>query len=156
MTEFEQIRANLADELEQLNAIITESLHSDNALMQCIVADFLKAKGKQLRPMLTILSGKLFGGDLHTILMAAASVELLHNASLIHDDVIDESSVRRGRPTINRVWDNHIAVLVGDFFVSTSLSCGVATGEPRVVNVLAKRGRELSLGEINQIEATRM
>ena len=155
MTEFEQIRADLSCELEQLNAIIAESLHSDNALMQHIVSEFLKAKGKQIRPMLSILTGKLFGGELRTILMAAASVELLHNASLIHDDVIDESAVRRGRPTINRVWDNHIAVLVGDFFVSSALSCGVASGEPNVVKVLANRGRELSLGEINQIEATR-
>lgn len=155
MTEFEQIRADLAAELDELNVIIAESLHSDNALMQHIVAEFLKAKGKQLRPILSILTGKLFGGNLRTVLMAAAAVELLHNASLIHDDVIDESSVRRGRPTINRVWDNHIAVLVGDFFVSSALSCGVASGERRVVNVLANRGRELSLGEINQIEATR-
>lgn len=155
MTKFQQIRENLAHELAELNNIIAESLHSDNALMQHIVDDFLKTKGKQLRPILSILTGKLFGGDLHTILMAAASVELLHNASLIHDDVIDESSVRRGRPTVNHVWDNHIAVLVGDFFVSSALNCGVASGEPQVVRVLAKRGRELSLGEINQIDNTR-
>ena len=72
MTEFEQIRADLSCELEQLNAIIAESLHSDNALMQHIVVEFLKAKGKQIRPMLSILTGKLFGGELRTILMAAA------------------------------------------------------------------------------------
>ena len=155
MTNFDKIRADLAHELAELNCIITESLHSDNALMQHIVDDFLKKKGKQLRPILSILTGKLFSGDLRTVLMAAASVELLHNASLIHDDVIDESSVRRGRPTINRVWDNHIAVLVGDFFVSSALDCGVASGEPQVVKVLARRGRELSLGEINQIDNTR-
>lgn len=155
MTNFEQIRTDLAEELAELNVIIADSLRSDNALMQHIVNDFLKTKGKQLRPILSILTGKLFGGDLHTVLMAAASVELLHNASLIHDDVIDESSVRRGHPTVNRVWDNHIAVLVGDFFVSSALNCGVASGEEQVVRILAKRGRELSLGEINQIDNTR-
>ncbi|MGM9804781.1 MAG: polyprenyl synthetase family protein [Muribaculaceae bacterium] len=155
MNNFEQIRESLAEELKGLNNIIAQSLHSDNTLMECIVNDYLKTKGKQLRPMLSILTGKMFGGDMNTVLMAAASVELLHNASLIHDDVIDESTERRGRPTINRIWDNHMAVLVGDFFVSSSLSCGVASGEPQVVKVLANRGRELSLGEINQIEDTR-
>ena len=155
MTEFEQIRADLSCELEQLNAIIAESLHSDNALMQHIVVEFLNAKGKQIRPMLSILTGKLFGGELRTILMAAASVELLHNASLIHDDVIDESRERRGLPTINRVWDNHIAVLVGDFFVSGALHCAEFTKDFRVITAMSSLGRALSLGEIEQIDNAR-
>ncbi len=155
MTKFEEIQKNLSAELTSLNQIIAESLHSDNTLMEQIVTDFLKTKGKQIRPILSILTGQLFNGNTDTILKAAASIELLHNASLIHDDVIDESAERRGRPTINRVWDNHIAVLVGDFFVSSALTCGVASGEPRVVKVMADRARELSLGEISQIENTR-
>lgn len=155
MSEFEQIRADLQVELAELNAIIERSLRSDHQLVERIVADYLKKKGKQLRPILTILTGKLFGGSMPCVLQAAAAVELLHNASLIHDDVIDESAQRRGRPTINHVWDNHIAVLIGDFFVSSALACGVASGCHDVVRVLARRGRELSLGEINQIDSTR-
>ncbi len=155
MAKFEEIRENLKGELTQLNRIISESLCSDNALMEHIVQEFLKTKGKQIRPILSILTGRLFGGDTDIIIKAAASIELLHNASLIHDDVIDESTERRGRPTINRIWDNHIAVLVGDFFVSSALICAVGTGEPRVIKVMADRARMLSLGEISQLDNTR-
>lgn len=155
MTKFEEIRENLRGELAELNRIINESLRSDNALMEHIVREFLKSKGKQIRPILSILTGRLFGGNIDTIIKAAASIELLHNASLIHDDVIDESAERRGRPTINRTWDNHIAVLVGDFFVSSALICAVTSGEPRVIQVMANRARMLSLGEISQLDNTR-
>ena len=155
MTKFEEIRENLRGELAELNRIISESLRSDNALMEHIVREFLKSKGKQIRPILSILTGRLFGGNTDTIIKAAASIELLHNASLIHDDVIDESAERRGRPTINRTWDNHIAVLVGDFFVSSALICTVTSGEPRVIQVMANRARMLSLGEISQLDNTR-
>ena len=155
MTKFEEIRENLRGELAELNRIISESLRSDNALMEHIVREFLKSKGKQIRPILSILTGRLFGGNTDTIIKAAASIELLHNASLIHDDVIDESAERRGRPTINRTWDNHIAVLVGDFFVSSALICAVTSGEPRVIQVMANRARMLSLGEISQLDNTR-
>ena len=141
--------------MAELNRIISESLRSDNALMEHIVREFLKSKGKQIRPILSILTGRLFGGNTDTIIKAAASIELLHNASLIHDDVIDESAERRGRPTINRTWDNHIAVLVGDFFVSSALICAVTSGEPRVIQVMANRARMLSLGEISQLDNTR-
>ena len=155
MAKFEEIRENLKGELTQLNRIISESLCSDNVLMEHIVQEFLKTKGKQIRPILSILTGRLFGGDTDIIIKAAASIELLHNASLIHDDVIDESTERRGRPTINRIWDNHIAVLAGDFFVSSALICAVGTGEPRVIKVMADRARQLSLGEISQLDNTR-
>jgi octaprenyl-diphosphate synthase len=76
---------------------------------------------------------------------------MLHNASLIHDDVVDETKLRRGVPTINNTWDNHIAVLVGDFFVSTALSVGIHTGRISVLGALSELGKELSLGEIDQI-----
>jgi len=80
---------------------------------------------------------------------------MLHNASLIHDDVIDEATERRGLPTINNVWSNHVAVLVGDFFVTGALRCGVATGDGRILSALADMGRDLSLGEIDQVDIAR-
>lgn len=85
------------------------------------------------------------------VLASASAVELLHNASLIHDDVIDETRMRRGSATINGLWDNHIAVLVGDYFVSMALQEAISTGDARAVASIANLGKLLSLGEIDQI-----
>lgn len=139
----------------KLNAIIADTLRSNSALTDHIVTEYLHTKGKQIRPILVLLSGRLFGGINDRVLNAGAAIELLHNASLIHDDVIDQSQKRRGVPTINSVWDNHVAVLVGDYFVSGALSCAVRTGEPRVLTSLARMGADLSLGEIDQIDNAR-
>lgn len=89
------------------------------------------------------------------VLCGAASVELLHNASLIHDDVIDETKQRRGHDTINNTWDNHIAVLVGDFFVSNALACAIRTNDFRVISTISELGKELSTGEIDQIDVAK-
>lgn len=151
----QSIQENIADDLARLNGMIENALESNSELMTQIVSRFLKSKGKQIRPILVILSGRFFGGVNDKVLNAGAAIELLHNASLIHDDVIDESKERRGQPTINRIWDNHISVLVGDFFVSAALHCAVQTENPRITAVLSRLGRELSLGEINQIDNAR-
>ena len=116
---------------------------------------YLKNKGKLLRPIVTLLSAQFFGGINDKALQGAAALEMLHNASLIHDDVIDEAEQRRGLPTINNVWSNHVAVLVGDFFVTGALRCGVATGDGRILSALADMGRDLSLGEIDQVDIAR-
>lgn len=151
MTDIEAIHSSLAPELTQLNDLIAEKLESSNLLMTQVVADNLRTKGKQLRPILVILTAKLFGAVNPATISAAASVEMLHNASLIHDDVVDESKMRRGMPTINSIWDNHIAVLVGDFFISTSLGIAADTADWRMVSALASLGRMLSTGELDQI-----
>lgn len=127
------------------------SLTSSNKLMNQVIEGYLKSKGKLIRPILVILTAKLFGEVNDNVIAAAAAVEMLHNASLIHDDVVDDSQMRRSLPTINNVWGNHIAVLTGDFFVSNALNQGISTGDIRVVNVLAQLGKMLSLGEIEQI-----
>lgn len=141
--------------MAQLNDIIAVSLHSGNEMMNAIVTQYLASKGKQLRPMLVLLSAKLLGGTNEKVLYSGAAVELLHNASLIHDDVLDQSKLRRGKPTINSVWDNHVAVLVGDFFVSNALSCASYTGETAIMNIMANLGRDLALGEVEQINNAR-
>ena len=82
-------------------------------------------------------------------------MEILHNASLIHDDVIDDARERRGVPTINSVWSNHVAVLVGDYFVTAALRCAIETGDGRIMRVLADMGRDLSLGEMQQVSIAR-
>lgn len=151
MTPIESIRQSIASEIELLNAKIKEALESSNGLMNRVVDGYLTVKGKQIRPILVILTAKLFGSVNERTIAAAAAVEMLHNATLIHDDVVDESKMRRSRPTVNSVWDNQIAVLVGDFFVSNALQQAVATGDLRIVDALGHLGKVLSLGEVDQI-----
>lgn len=151
MTTLTQIQQAIAPELDKLNTCIARELQSSNDLMNQVVDNYLKAKGKQIRPIMVILAAKMYGNTNPHVINAAAAVELLHNASLIHDDVVDDSKTRRSRPTVNAVWDNHIAVLVGDFFVSTSLHLAISTGDIRIIDSLARLGRLLSLGEIDQI-----
>ncbi len=155
MVTLDQIQDTIKPELARLNAIIADTLHSNSALTDHIVTEYLHTKGKQIRPILVLLSGRLFGGISDRVLNAGAAIELLHNASLIHDDVIDQSRERRGVSTINSVWDNHVAVLVGDYFVSGALSCAERTAEPRVLTSLARMGADLSMGEIDQIDNAR-
>ncbi|MDO4511140.1 MAG: polyprenyl synthetase family protein [Bacteroidales bacterium] len=155
MVKLDQIQESIKPELARLNAIIAETLKSPSALTDHIVTDYLKTKGKQIRPVLVLLSAKLFGGINEQVLNAGAAIELLHNASLIHDDVIDQSMSRRGLPTVNSVWNNHVAVLVGDFFVSGALACAVRAGDMRVLNSLSRMGADLAMGEIDQIDNAR-
>ena len=151
----EHIQEQLRPELEKLGQIISTTLTSGSELTNSIVTNYLKTKGKMLRPIVALLSANFFGGINEKALQAAAALEMLHNASLIHDDVIDEATERRGLPTINSVWSNHVAVLVGDFFVTGALRCGVATGDGRILSALADMGRDLSLGEIDQVDIAR-
>ncbi|MDY5416900.1 MAG: polyprenyl synthetase family protein, partial [Sodaliphilus sp.] len=155
MVKLDQIQETIKPELAKLNAIIADTLKSPSALTNHIVTDYLRTKGKQIRPVLVLLSAKLFNGINERVLNAGAAIELLHNASLIHDDVIDQSMSRRGLPTVNSVWDNHVAVLVGDFFVSGALSCAVRAGDIRVLNSLSTMGADLAMGEIDQIDNAR-
>lgn len=155
MTKYEQIRSASAPELERLNERIRRRLTSDNALMDTIVGAQLRSTGKQIRPLVVVLCAGMFGEVTERVLAAGASVELLHNASLIHDDVVDESKLRRGLPTTNAVWDNHIAVLVGDFYTSSSLREAVETGDMRIIRTISELGRLLSLGELSQIDTAR-
>lgn len=151
MRDIKEIHTRLKPELAAMNNIIDDALHTHNQVMNDIVTKYLETKGKQIRPMLVILSAKMFGEVTDAVLCAGAAHEMLHNASLIHDDVVDETSLRRGNPTINATLGNHVAVLVGDFFVSNSLAVGIRSGNLDVVASLSALGKELSLGEIDQI-----
>lgn len=156
MTKFDEIRDLISSDLERLQKIIKQSLSSNSPLLNKIVDKYLETKGKQIRPIIVVLSAKFFGAEVSDgVLCGAASVELLHNASLIHDDVIDETKQRRGHDTINNTWDNHIAVLVGDFFVSNALACAIRTNDFRVISTISELGKELSTGEIDQIDVAK-
>lgn len=151
MENLDTILHSLKPELVSLNRIITDSLHTQNEMMDQVVSNYLLSKGKQIRPIMVILSAKLFGNCNEHTLHAGAALEMLHNASLIHDDVIDETALRRGRKTINSQWGNHIAVLVGDFFVSNALAAAIRTDRISIIQAVSDLGKELSLGEIDQI-----
>lgn len=151
MSTLEVIQQEIAPELTRLNKLISDQLSSSNSMMNQVIENYLQSKGKLIRPIIVMLSAKLFGPVSDNVLSAAAAVELLHNASLIHDDVVDEAKTRRNRPTINSVWDNHIAVLVGDFFVSSAMQQAIATNDIRIIDSLCYLGKLLSLGEIDQI-----
>lgn len=155
MEQFEKIRMRLYPELKAMNEIITDTLCTGNEMMNGIVTSYLEKKGKQIRPILVILSAKMFGDVNDDVLHAGAALEMLHNASLIHDDVVDETELRRGESTINRLWGNHVAVLVGDYFVSNALAAGIRTGHISIISALSALGKELSLGEIDQITNAR-
>ena len=151
MASLDSIKSVIAPDLARLNTLIRAQLASDNPLMDTVIQSYLTTKGKQIRPIIVMLCAKMTGDITPRVLDAAAAVELLHNASLIHDDVVDESKMRRNTPTINAVWDNHIAVLVGDFFVSMALQSAISTGDLRIIEAIGRLGKLLSLGEIDQI-----
>lgn len=151
MNPMKKIQEDLSSELAEMNDIIVTQLATTNRMMNDIVSRYLQVKGKQIRPILVILSARMFGAVSSEVLLAGAALEMLHNASLIHDDIVDETALRRGVATINATMGNHIAVLVGDFFVSNALAAGIRTGDIRVISALSALGKELSLGEIDQI-----
>lgn len=151
MSTFQSIQQSIATELEMLNNRIASTLASPNALMNQVIEGYLKSKGKQIRPIIVILSAKLLGEVNENVISAATAVELLHNATLIHDDVVDDTKLRRGQATINNIWDNHIAVLVGDFFLSSALLQAIETDDIKIIKSITNLGKLLSIGEIDQI-----
>lgn len=141
--------------IDSLNSNIAQSLASPNPLLNTISAGFLSKPGKQIRPVFTFLSAQLLGTPNQKTIDGASALELLHNASLVHDDVVDNSDKRRNAPTINKIWDNRIAVLVGDYFVSTALTLALRTNDLNIVGTIGTLGRELSTGELDQIDNAR-
>lgn len=155
MNKLDDIRASLAPDLELMEDCIRRQLATGNPMLQTIIDGCLRTHGKLIRPILVFLTARVLGGINDRVVAGAAALELLHNASLIHDDVVDETKIRRNTPTINGIWDNHIAVLVGDFFVSSSLQLAMATGDLRIINAIARLGKLLSIGELDQIYCAR-
>lgn len=152
---FEEIQQRLKPELDGMNAFIWDALKSPMPVLNEIVKGYMGKRGKQIRPLLVILSAKLLGCVNDRVLHAGASLEILHNASLIHDDVIDQTPCRRGIPTINAVWNNHIAVLTGDYMVSKSLDESIRAGSIEVSKLMSHLADILSEGELHQIFVAR-
>ena len=141
------IEAEMADFIELFNQSLT---HEDGMLGQAL-AHIRQRAGKRMRPMLILLMARNFGRVTMQTQRAAVGLELLHTASLVHDDVVDESAERRGQASVNATYDNKVAVLVGDFILSTALLNVAKTGNRQIVEYLAELGRTLSNGEILQL-----
>ena len=141
------IEHDLLDFIELFNEALT---HDDGLLSQALT-HIRQRGGKRMRPMLILLTAKNYGQVSAVTQHAAVGLELLHTASLVHDDVVDESSERRGQASVNATYDNKVAVLVGDFILSTALLHVSKTGNQRIVEYLAELGRTLAAGEILQL-----
>ena len=132
-----------------------DSLKSNVSLLDRIMHYIIKRKGKQMRPMFVFLTAKLFGKFEENTYRAASMIELLHTATLVHDDVIDEADVRRGFFSINALWKNKIAVLVGDFLLSRGLLLAVKHEEFELLKIMSTAVQDMSEGELLQIEKAR-
>ena len=151
MIQKELITKPIEAELQTLRALIQESLSSDNPLLGEALTHIRQRSGKMMRPILTLLMAKSFGKVTEKTFHAAASLELLHTASLVHDDVVDASAERRGQPSVNALFNNQVSVLVGDYLLSTSLYHGAQTGDVRVIRLISKLGQRLAEGELLQL-----
>ena len=150
----ERLAGLLADDLDGVNALIAERMASEHApRIPEVTAHLVNAGGKRLRPMLTLASARMcgYGGDHHVRL--AATVEFIHTATLLHDDVVDESGQRRGRPTANLLWDNKSSVLVGDYLFARAFQLMVETDSLRVLGILSNAAATIAEGEVLQLTA---
>jgi octaprenyl-diphosphate synthase len=145
------IRTPISNDLDDFVALFNESLSHQSGLLATVLEHIRQRGGKRMRPMLILLMAKNFGQVSAVTQNAAVGLELLHTASLVHDDVVDESSERRGQASVNASYDNKVAVLVGDYILSTALLRVSLTNHQRIVQILAELGRTLAAGEILQL-----
>ncbi|WP_269519420.1 octaprenyl diphosphate synthase [Alteromonas sp. BMJM2] len=149
--DIDQIRALSSDDMQAVNTLIQEQVDSDVALINQLGFYIVNSGGKRLRPLLTVLSAKAMGidnNDHHTL---AAIVEFIHTATLLHDDVVDESTMRRGRETANAVFGNQASVLVGDFLYTRSFQMMVSLKRMRVMQILSEATNQIAEGEVLQL-----
>ena len=150
----ESLRRLVADDMEKVNRAIIEHMHSPVALIPQLAGHIVASGGKRLRPMLTLATAGLCGytGERHIGL--AACVEFIHTATLLHDDVVDESDLRRGKDTANAVWGNQASVLVGDFLFSRAFQLMVGDGSLKVLKILSDASAIIAEGEVHQLVTT--
>lgn len=150
-----QISKPIREELEQFNKLFKDSLKSKVGIVDIVTKYILKQKGKKVRPLLVLLSGNVAGGINERTYRGAILVELLHTATLVHDDVVDSAEKRRGLPSINAVWKNKVAVLMGDYLLSRGLLISVDGNDFDFLRVVTNTVKRMSEGELLQIKKTR-
>jgi len=151
MSFIEIIKSPIKLEMQLFEKTFGEALSTDNPLLLSVNDYVLQKSGKQLRPMLVLLTAKLCGAVNTTTIYGALSLELMHTASLIHDDVVDDTLERRGKPSVNARWTNKIAILSGDYILSKALTCATRTDNLPILKSIANVGMQLSDGELLQL-----
>ena len=150
----ERLSELLSEDMEAVNTLIKTRMASENApRIPEVTAHLVEAGGKRLRPMLTLAGARICGYDGPYHVNLAATVEFIHTATLLHDDVVDESDMRRGKKTANLLWDNKSSILVGDYLFSRSFQLMVETGSLRVLDILANASATIAEGEVLQLTA---
>ena len=155
MLSVEQIMAPIFNEMVQFDEHFKETMRSKVPLLDKVTQYIVKRKGKQMRPMFVFLTAKMLGEIGEKTYEAASLVELLHTATLVHDDVVDDANERRGYFSVNALWKNKIAVLVGDYMLSRILLLSLEKENTELLKIVARSVREMSEGELLQIEKTR-
>ncbi len=151
----ELVHKVIGSELSLFEKKFSESVKSSNRLLDRIMGLIIKRKGKQMRPMFVFLSAKIAGGVNDVTFRAASLIELLHTATLVHDDVVDNSMMRRNFFSINALWKNKIAVLVGDYLLSKGLLLSIDNGDYKILQITSRAVKEMSEGELLQMEKAR-
>jgi len=151
----ELVHKVIGDELVLFEKKFSESVKSANNLLDRIMRFIIKRKGKQMRPMFVFLSAKIAGEINEVSYRAASLIELLHTATLVHDDVVDNSMMRRNFFSINALWKNKIAVLVGDYLLSKGLLLSIDNGDYKILQITSRAVKEMSEGELLQMEKAR-
>ncbi len=151
----EDIKAPIAREMEEFEPKFRASMKSNVLLLDKIMNYIVKRKGKQMRPMFVFLSAGVCGKINESTFRGASLIELLHTAALVHDDVVDEANYRRGYFSVNALWKNKVAVLVGDFLLTRGLMLSVENKDFNLLSIVTDAVREMSEGELLQIEKSR-
>lgn len=151
MNTLESIQAPVQADLHEFRRQFTDTLQSDNPLLHAALDHILNRCGKMVRPTMVMLAARSVGEMNQRVMDVALALELLHTASLVHDDVVDESDERRGQSSVNAMMTNQIAVLVGDYILSRSLHHAALTGSPEIVSAVAMLGQTLADGELQQL-----
>lgn len=149
--DFKAISAVVADDFKSVNELIFRQLHTRVPLIREIGNYIIQSGGKRLRPLVCLLSARALGYQGTQHIDIAATVEFLHTATLLHDDVVDESGLRRGKPTVNAVWGNSPSVLVGDFLISRSFQMVVNVGNMKILQILSNATNLIAEGEVLQL-----
>jgi octaprenyl-diphosphate synthase len=152
-SQIEALSALLAEDLHAVDEIIHARMMSPVGVIPNLASHLIDAGGKRIRPLITLASARLLGGGGDNARKLAAAVEFIHTATLLHDDVVDESDLRRGRDSANRVWGNAASVLVGDFLFARSFNLMVECGDIGVLDVLAQASSIIAEGEVMQLAA---
>lgn len=155
MTSLKELKKPIAGELKEFQSIFRSAVKSSVPLLDVIMKYILKTKGKQMRPLIVLYSAALFNGINQSTYRAATLIELLHTATLVHDDIVDESDRRRGRFSINALWKNKIAVLVGDYLLSRGMLTALQAKDYNMLEIVSDAVKEMSEGELLQMEKAR-